>query len=61
VVLNKMSKKTPSQDSNFDWKQDMMDRWVLSEEERNLLRHGPRSLSQAWHMQALKYKYNSTK
>jgi hypothetical protein len=55
-----MSKKTPSQDSNSDWKQDMLDRWVLQEEERNLLKHGPHSLSQAWRLQALKYKYDST-
>jgi len=39
----------------------MLNRWVLTEEERNLLKHGPRSLSQAWHMQALKYKYNHPK
>ena len=56
-----MSKKTPSQDSNSDWKQDMLDRWVLHEDERNLLKHGPHSLSQAWRLQALKYKYDSTK
>jgi|TARA_B100000035_G_scaffold261702_1_gene232890 hypothetical protein len=43
------------------WKQYILDHWVITPEERTLLQEGPKSLSQAWHLQALKYRYESTK
>ena len=44
-----------------DWKHYMLDHYVLSPEERTLLKEGPKSLAQAWHLQALKYRYESGK
>ena len=44
-----------------DWKHYMLDNYVLTPEERTLLKKGPKSLSQAWHLQALKYRYESGK
>jgi hypothetical protein len=44
-----------------EWKQYMLDHWVLTPEERILLQDGPKSLAQAWHLQALKYRYESRK
>jgi len=45
----------------IEWKQYMLDHCVLTAEERILLKEGPKSLSQAWHLQALKYRYESGK
>tara|TARA_B100002019_G_C21244559_1_gene587592 strand:+ start:744 stop:905 length:162 start_codon:yes stop_codon:yes gene_type:complete len=42
------------------WKQYVLDHWVITPEERKLLQEGPKSLAQAWHLQALKYRYEST-
>ena len=44
-----------------EWKQYMLDHWVITPEERTLLQDGPKSLAQAWHLQALKYRYESRK
>ena len=44
-----------------EWKQYMLDHYVLTAEERTLLKEGPKSLAQAWHLQALKYRYESRK
>ena len=41
------------------WKQYMLDHYVLTPKERTLLKEGPKSLAQAWHLQALKYRYES--
>ena len=41
------------------WKQHILDNWVVTPEERKLLKEGPKSLCQAWHLQALKYRYES--
>lgn len=43
----------------IEWKQHMLDRYVLTPKERILLKEGPKSLAQAWHLQALKYRYES--
>ncbi len=43
-----------------DWKQYVLDHWVVTPEERKLLKDGPKSLAQAWHLQVLKYRYEST-
>jgi len=59
-ALNKMSRKTPSQGSNFDipeWKKLALSDPSLGEKEVEILLHGPKSLSQAWMVQALKIKY----
>jgi len=45
----------------IEWKQYMLDHYVLTVEERKLLKEGPKSLCQAWHLQALKYRYESGK
>ena len=45
----------------IEWKQHMLDHHVLTPEERTLLKEGPKSLAQAWHLQALKYRYESGK
>ena len=45
----------------IEWKQYMLDHSVLTPEERILLKEGPKSLAQAWHLQALKYRYESGK
>ena len=45
----------------IEWKQHMLDHYVLTPEERTLLTEGPKSLAQAWHLQALKYRYESGK
>ena len=45
----------------IEWKQYMLDHYVLTAEERSLLKKGPNSLAQAWHLQALKYRYESGK
>ena len=45
----------------IEWKQYMLDHYVLTAEERSLLKKGPKSLAQAWHLQALKYRYESGK
>ena len=45
----------------IEWKQYMLDHYVLTPEERILLKEGPKSLAQAWHLQALKYRYESGK
>ena len=55
-----MSRKTPSQGSNSDipeWKKLALSDPSLGEKEVEVLLHGPKSLSQAWMIQALKYKY----
>ena len=44
----------------MNWKQDILEHWVISPEERKLLKEGPKSLAQAWHLQELKYRYEST-
>ena len=44
----------------INWKQYVLDHWVITPEERKLLQEGPKSLAQAWHLQALKYRYEST-
>lgn len=43
----------------IEWRQYMLDNWVLDPRERKLLQDGPKSLAQAWHLQALKYRYES--
>ena len=43
----------------IEWKQHILDNWVVTPEERKLLKEGPKSLCQAWHLQALKYRYES--
>ena len=45
----------------IEWKQYILDHWVITPEERILLTKGPKSLAQAWHLQALKYRYESGK
>jgi len=45
----------------MNWKQEILEYWVITPEERKLLKEGPKSLSQAWHLQALKYRYESRK
>lgn len=45
----------------IEWKQYMLDHFVLTAKERSLLKEGPKSLAQAWHLQALKYRYESGK
>jgi len=45
--------------TNQDWKKYILERWVLKPKERVLLEEGPKSLAQAWHLQALKYKYDT--
>ena len=60
VVLNKMSRKTPSQGSNSnvpEWKKLALSDPTLGDKEVEILLHGPKSLSQAWMLQALKVKY----
>lgn len=42
---------------NFKWKEDMLENHFLTEKERDLLKNGPHSLSEAWRIQALKYRY----
>ena len=44
----------------IEWKKYVLDHWVITPEERKLLKDGPKSLAQAWHLQALKYRYEST-
>ena len=43
----------------IEWKQYVLDHFVLTAEERTLLKEGPKSLTQAWHLQALKPRYES--
>jgi len=43
----------------IEWKQYVLDNWVLDPKERNLLKEGPKSLAQAWHLQAIKHRYES--
>lgn len=43
----------------IEWKQYLLDHCVLTPKERTLLKEGPKSLAQAWHLQALKYRYES--
>ncbi len=43
----------------IEWKQHILDHWVITPKERKLLKEGPKSLAQAWHLQALKYRYES--
>lgn len=45
----------------IEWKQYLLDHWVLSPKQRTLLKEGPKSLAQAWQLQALKYRYESRK
>ncbi len=44
------------------WKRKMLtdSRYTLTEEEVILLKEGPKSLAQAWHLSALKYRWVST-
>jgi hypothetical protein len=44
---------------NQSWKKNMLEHWVLKSDERVLLKGGPKSLAQAWRLQALKYRYDS--
>jgi len=58
----KSENQTEQQNSDIpEWKQHMLDHWVITPEERTLLQKGPKSLAQAWHLQALKYRYESRK
>ena len=60
VVLNKMSRKTPSQGSNSnipEWKKLALSDPTLGDKEVEILLHGPKSLAAAWMIQALKFKY----
>ena len=43
----------------MDWKQYALNNCVISPEERKLLKEGPKSLAQAWRLQALKFKYSN--
>lgn len=45
----------------MSWKQYILDHWVLTPEQRTLLQEGPKSLAQAWQLQALKFRYESGK
>lgn len=45
----------------MSWKKDILDYWVLTPKERTLLKEGPKSLAQAWHLQALKHRYEFRK
>ena len=45
----------------MSWKQYILEHWVVTPEERKLLKEGPKSLAQAWHLQALKFRYESRK
>jgi hypothetical protein len=45
----------------IEWRQDMLDNWVLTPRERKFLENGPKSLAQGWNLQALKYRYESRK
>jgi len=56
-----MKSENQTRPKNFDWKQYVLDHWVITPEERTLLQEGPKSLAQAWHLQALKYRYESRK
>ena len=60
VVLNKMSRKTPSRGSNSnvpEWKKLALSDPTLGDKEVEILLYGPKSLAQAWMIQALKFKY----
>ena len=39
-----------------DWKKEM-ERFTNDQKELRLLREGPKSLTDAWHLQAIKYKW----
>ena len=43
------------------WKRQMLmdKRFPLTEEEETLLKKGPKSLAQSWHLSALKYRWVS--
>jgi len=58
-VLNRMSQETPSADSPSDWRQEYLDLKgdTLSPCQQLVLKQGPRSLSQAWALQAMKNDY----
>lgn len=45
----------------MNWKQHILNYWVITSKERKLLKEGPKNLSQAWHLQALKFRYESRK
>ena len=56
-----MSRKTRSQDSNSDipdWKRRALADPSLRERQVEILLRGPKSLTDAWFLQAMKYKYN---
>jgi hypothetical protein len=44
--------------ANSEWKQKALADPSLSEKQVEVLLHGPKSLAQAWMLQALKFKYN---
>ena len=59
-----MSRKTRSQDSNSnipdipEWKRRALADPSLRERQVEILLRGPKSLTDAWFLQAMKYKYN---
>ena len=54
-----MSQETPSADSPSDWRQEYLEHkgTLLSPCQQKILIEGPRSLSQAWQLQAMKHEY----
>lgn len=43
----------------IEWKHYVLNHWVLTPKQRTLLKEGPKSLAQAWQLQALKHRYES--
>jgi hypothetical protein len=61
VVSNKTLRRTHSVDLNSDdWRFKLLadSKFPLSEAQMRVLAEGPSSLSEAWILQALKYKYH---
>jgi len=57
VVLNKMSRKTPSQGSNSEWKKKALADPDLGEKDVDILLHGPKSMAQALRLNVLWLRY----
>jgi hypothetical protein len=57
VVLNKMSRKTPSQGSSSEWKKKALADPTLGEKDVDLLLYGPKSFAQALRLNVLWIRY----
>jgi hypothetical protein len=57
VVLNKMSRKTPSRGSNSEWKKKALADPDLGEKDVDLLLYGPKSFAQALRLNVLWIRY----